>query len=66
MIMSAVCVKIRQMFPSCDLIQRTGVLIAKPAYVPAFEYSRRRVLEPLGGTGWQLHNRAETRVHRGR
>lgn len=65
MIMSALCVRIRQMFPSCNLIQRTGVLITKPAYVPAFEYSRRRV-ELLGGTGWQLHNRAETRVHRGR
>ena len=35
-------------------------------YVPAFEYSRRRVLSLLGGAVWQLHNRPGTRVHHGR
>ncbi len=64
--MSTVCVKIRQMFPSCNLIQSTGVLMTQLVYVPAFEYSRRRVLGLLGGAGWQLHNRPETRVRQGR
>ena len=36
------------------------------AYVPAFEYSRRLVLELLAGAGWQLHNRPGIRVRQGR